>query len=65
MASNIRISKLMKFGIKVAEMQAKEKGFHSMTFKESDYINFIVSEWLRQVYTAKEIIDMGYDEIYD
>lgn len=65
MVQNMRISKLMRFGIKVAENQAKEKGFHSPTFKESDYINYIVSDWLRQNYTQKELYDMGFDEIID
>ena len=65
MAETIRMNKLLKFGVKVARSQSEERCFHSDTFKDSDYINFIVSEWLRQNYTQKELFDMGYDDIFD
>ena len=63
MAENIRVSKLMKFGIQVARNQAIQKNFYSPSFKESDFLNLIVSEWLRQNFTDKELSDMGFYEI--
>lgn len=64
MAQNIRVSKLMRFAIKVAENQAKERGFYSPSFKDTEYVNFIMSEWLRQNYTQTELFDMGFDEVF-
>lgn len=65
MAQSIRISKLMNFAIKVAENQAKDRNFYSPTFKDADYLNFIVSEWLKQNYNQNELFDMGYDEVIE
>lgn len=64
MAQSIRVSKLMRFGIKIAKKQSIERSWHSPSLKDADYINFIVSDWLRQNYTQKELFDMGYDEVF-
>lgn len=64
MVQNIRVSKLMRFAVNVAENEAKEKGFYSQTFKESDYVNYIISEWLHQNYSQDELFNMGYDDIF-
>lgn len=65
MAKSIRVTKVMRFAIDIAEKQARERKFYSPAFKDSDYINFILSEWLRQNYTQKELFDMGFDDIFD
>lgn len=65
MAETIRMNKLLKFGVNVARDQALEKNFYSDAFKDSDYLNYIVSEWLHQNYTQDELFKMGYDEVLD
>ena len=63
MADNVRMNKILKFGVDVVRAKFNYKNFNMEHFSDSDMLNYIVTEWLEQNYTRRELSQMGYDEL--